>query len=138
MNFYPDNQFTIDGATVARGDPGYRPLSRMLMDVARRYGRPMIVSETGAEGTLRAPWLRYVASECLAAMDAGCELHGITLYPVLNHPGWADDRPCENGLWDRADARGARAVHRPLLAEMRRQAPRLVAGRDAVLGRGAP
>ena len=138
VNFYSDNQFMLDGTTIARGDARYRPFSRMLLDVAARYRRPMLVSETGAEGDARAPWLRYVANECLVAMRAGCELHGVTLYPIVNHPGWADGRACENGLWDRADASGARAAHEPLLAEMRRQAPRLAVERDAMLARGAP
>jgi hypothetical protein len=137
VNFYPDNQFMLDGTTIWRGDPRYRPFSRMLLEVAARYDRPMIVSETGAEGDARAPWLRYVADECVAAMRDGCELYGITLYPVLNHPGWADGRHCENGLWDYADERGDRTIHAPLRDEMRRQGPRLAAARAEMLARKA-
>jgi hypothetical protein len=138
VNFYPNNQFMIDGTTIWLGDGRYRPLSSMLGEVSARYHRPMLLSETGTEGDDRAPWLRYVAGECIAAMRAGCELHGVTLYPAINHPGWADGRHCENGLWDLADASGARAVHAPLLAEMQLQSPRLLAARAAVLGRCAP
>ncbi len=115
VNFYPDNQFTPEGETVHLGDPRYRPLSRMLLDVWERYRRPMIVSETGAEGDARAPWLRYACGQCEVAMRAGCELHGVTLYPVVSHPGWADGRHCHNGLWDYPDDDGERPVHRPLL-----------------------
>jgi hypothetical protein len=139
VNFYPDNQFTLTGETVPRGDPRYRPLSRMLLAVWERYGRPMIVSETGSEGDARAPWVRYVADECVRAMRAGCELHGITLYPVLDHPGWLDGRHCPNGLWGYPDERGARAADPALLAELHAQAPRLVAERARVLReRGGP
>lgn len=137
VNFYPDNQFTPDGETVLQGDPRYEPFSRLLLDVWRRYGRPMIVSETGSEGAHRAPWLGYVADECVTALGQGCELHGITLYPVLNHPGWVDGRHCENGLWDYADADGERLADPRLIGELRRQRGRLAAARAAMLQRRA-
>jgi hypothetical protein len=137
VNFYPDNQFMLDGTTVRRGDERYRPLSAMLLEVSARYGRPMLVSETGDEGDARGGWLRYVAEECERALVEGCPLHGITLYPILNHPGWADGRHCENGLWDYADAAGDRPLHAPLADELRRQAPRLEALRAEAL-RGRP
>ncbi|HVX94769.1 MAG TPA: beta-glucosidase [Polyangia bacterium] len=135
VNFYPDNQFMLDGTTIRRGDPRYRPFSRMLLEVWARYGRPMLVSETGSEGDERAPWLRYVCDECELALAAGCELHGITLYPAVNHPGWLDDRRCENGLWDYADAESGRALYAPLAEEVARQTPRMLAAREALLAR---
>jgi hypothetical protein len=138
VNFYSDNQFMPDGTTIGADDLRYRPFSRMLLDVWARYRRPMIVSETGSEGDSRAPWLRYVCRQSLLAMQEGCELHGITLYPVVSHPGWADGRHCENGLWDYADASGHRPVHRPLLEEIRRQTPVLLEARMQALGRAAP
>lgn len=133
VNFYPDNQFMLDGTTVYRGDPRYRPFSSLLAEAWERYGRPMIVTETGSEGESRASWLRYVSEECRTAMMLGCELHGITLYPILNHPGWLEGRHCENGLWDYADDAGQRALYQPLAAELRAQEPLLVAERAAML-----
>ena len=133
VNFYPDNQFMLDGTVIRRPDERYTPLAEMLLDVHARYGRPMIVSETGSEGDDRAPWLRYVAAECERAMNCGCELHGITLYPIADHPGWADGRHCPNGLFDYPDDLGQRAVHEPLLEEMRRQNGRLIRARARML-----
>lgn len=133
VNFYSDNQFTPEGATVERGDVRYRPFSKMLLDVWRRYERPMIVSETGCEGSGRAPWLRYVSAQCIAALRQGCELHGITLYPIVNHPGWADDRHCHNGLWDYPDDTGHREPDPELLGEILRETPRLEAARGTML-----
>jgi hypothetical protein len=135
VNFYANNQFTPEGFTIHRGDPRYRPFSEMLVEVWQRYRRPMIVSETGAEGDLRAEWLSYVCDECVLALEAGCDLHGVTLYPILNHPGWVDGRHCENGLWDYADASGDRPIHEPLAAELRRQGPRLEKARRDMLER---
>jgi hypothetical protein len=137
VNFYPDNQFMLDGTTIRRGDARYRPFSEMLLSVWSRYGRPMIVSETGSEGEDRAGWLRYVCDEAHAAMQRGCELHGITLYPAVNHPGWLDDRRCENGLWDYPDADGERPLNAALASELRLQTPRMCGARAAVL-EGAP
>jgi hypothetical protein len=137
VNFYSNNQFTPDGETITRGDVRYKPFSKMLLEVWERYGRPMIISETGAEGDERAPWLRYVAGQCVAALRQGCELHAITLYPIVNHPGWVDERHCHNGLWDYADDRGERPVDAALLAEIERQRGRLESARAETLQRRA-
>jgi hypothetical protein len=135
VNFYPLNQFTPDGTTVPLGDPRYTPFSELLLEVWRRYRRPMIVSETGSEGDVRAPWLAYVTGECTRAMARGCELHAVTLYPIVNHPGWIDDRRCENGLWDYADASGHRAADPALAAELARCTPPLERARADMLQR---
>jgi hypothetical protein len=137
VNFYPDNQFMPDGTTVHRGDARYRPLSHLLAEVGQRYGRPLIISETGSEGDARVPWLRYVADECAVALAGGCDLHALTLYPILNHPGWVDDRHCHNGLWDYPDEAGERACHQPLAEEIARQSERLREVRAAMLARRA-
>jgi hypothetical protein len=136
VNYYSDNQFTQARQTIHLGDCRYRPLSDMLLEAWEHYERrPLVISETGAEGEARAPWLRYVAEQCVIALERGCELYAITLYPVLNHPGWLDDRYCPNGLWDYADAHGQRAIEPALAEELRRQAPRLEAARAAMLRR---
>jgi DNA-binding FadR family transcriptional regulator len=54
-------------------------------------------------------------------------VHGICLYPIVNHPGWEDDRHCYNGLWDYADADGRRAIFEPLAREIEMQQQRLAA-----------
>ena len=43
------------------------------------------------------------------------------LYPIVNHPGWVDDRHCHNGLWDYADENGVREIYEPLAMELARQ-----------------
>jgi hypothetical protein len=86
--------------------------------VHERYGRPLFVAETGTEGDARPSWLRYVASEARAALHAGVPLEGICLYPILNHPGWENDRHCHCGLWDYADHTGAREIYEPLEREL--------------------
>ena len=90
------------------------------MKVYDRYQRPLFIAETGTEARSRVPWFRYVCDEALAAMDNGVPIEGICLYPILNHPGWVDDRHCPNGLWDYADERGNRKIYAPLASELQR------------------
>jgi beta-glucosidase/6-phospho-beta-glucosidase/beta-galactosidase len=118
VNYYRNNQRFLDGEFIEGHDARYRPLSELLLEVHRRYGKPMLVAETGAEDDDRVPWMRYASFEVARAMRAGCPLHGLTWYPIVNHPGWADDRHIHNGLWDYADDAGARARYEPLAEEI--------------------
>ena len=129
VNFYPYNQWIYNlkdfhmvrkFASLSRKNPLYRPLRDILEEVYTRYRRPLLIAETGAEDRQRAGWLRYVCEETTAAMRNGVPLEGICLYPILNHPGWADDRHCHNGLWDYADGAGNREIYGPLARELKR------------------
>lgn len=126
VNYYPWNQWyytgpTSDGPTIGPENPLYRPFRRILEEVAGRYGRPLFVAETGTEGDARAGWLRYVGHETRAAMLRGVPVAGVCLYPVVNFPGWENDRDCQNGLWGHPDDQGDRAIHEPLARELARQ-----------------
>jgi beta-glucosidase/6-phospho-beta-glucosidase/beta-galactosidase len=120
LNFYSHNQWTPAGNFVPLGHHSWRPFSTMLTDIASRYGRPVIVAETGAEGSARSAWLHYVAGEVEQAQEAGVDVQGICLYPVCNYPGWNDGRLCPTGLLGMADDEGRRPVHQPLARELRR------------------
>ncbi len=98
VNFYPDNQLFRGGATIPFGHRLYRPLRLLLADVHARYNRPLLLTETGAEGGNGPGWLGYVAGEVRAAKRAGVPVEGICLYPVMDYPGWNDDRHCRCGL----------------------------------------
>ena len=63
LNFYPHNQWYFEGPTIPMGHHEYRPLADMLVEMAERYGKPVFISETGAEGSGRAAWLHYVCDE---------------------------------------------------------------------------
>ena len=121
LNYYPQNQWEHCGGPIAPDDPRYRPLRSMLAEVFERYGRPLALTETGAESTDRAAWLRTVGAEVRAAMCAGVPIEGVCWYPIANHPGWDDDRHCPNGLLGYPDELGERPVHEPLADEMGRQ-----------------
>ena len=48
-------------------------------------------------------------------------VNGICLYPIVNHPGWEDDRHCHNGLWDYPNDSGEREIYLPLAEELSKQ-----------------
>lgn len=121
VNYYERNQWWNYGATIWRGDPAYRPFHKILQEVWNRYRLPMFVAETGNENGRRAEWFAYIAAEVRTAIQLGVPVHGICLYPILNHPGWNDDRHCCNGLWDYAEPDGSRAVYEPLAQEILKQ-----------------
>lgn len=121
VNFYPQNQWVHDGPKLRRGEPGYRPFREILQEIHHRFQRPLLLAETGTHDDERPDWLRYVCREIRAAQRTGVPVHGICLYPVLDYPGWDDDRHCACGLWGYADARGHREICRPLAEEIVRQ-----------------
>ncbi|HZQ53113.1 MAG TPA: hypothetical protein VFB14_13005 [Bryobacteraceae bacterium] len=126
VNFYERNQWVHNSKTaLPRTDLRYRPFHEMLLEVWERYRRPIFVAETGTEDCVRAAWFNYVCDEVYTALALGIPIHGICLYPILNHPGWEDDRHCHNGLFDYAGSHGEREIHWPLAEAILRQQSRL-------------
>lgn len=101
--------------------PLHRPIREMLREVYERYRRPIFIAETGIEGDARPSWLRYIGQEARAAAAAGIPLEGLCLYPIVDYPGWGDDRYCASGLWSYADEEGQRVIYEPLAAELAHQ-----------------
>ena len=125
LNYYFHNQWRHPSRRkIPRGHREYRPFREIIAEYYERYKKPILVAETGIEDDERPDWFRYVCDEVAAARELGIPVVGICLYPIVNHPGWADDRHCHNGLWDYADETGHRDPYLPLLNEFHRQSPR--------------
>lgn len=122
LNYYFHNQWHhTNRRKLPLGHPLYRPLREILAEYQERYRKPLVLAETGIEDDERPAWFQYVAGETRAAIAGGVDVRGICLYPICNHPGWADDRHCHNGLWDYPDAEGNREIYQPLADEIRKQ-----------------
>lgn len=120
LNYYFHNQWRHPSRRkIPRGHKQYRPFSEILQEYFLRYRRPILVAETGIEDDDRPDWFNYICDEVLKALGSGVPILGICLYPICNHPGWADDRHCHNGLWDYADENGSRTAFRPLADAIR-------------------
>ncbi len=98
VNYYWNNQWMHRSVKTPLGHLSHRSLSSMLVELAARYDRPLVVSETGAEGESGPGWMHLIAAEAHSALAQGVPLHGICLYPVSDYPGWDDDRHCRCGL----------------------------------------
>ena len=119
LNYYFHNQwFYPNRHKIIRGHELYRPFNEILGEYYARYERPMLIAETGIEDEERADWFRYICRQTQIAIDNNIPLEGICLYPILNHPGWDDDRHCHNGLWCYADDFGIRDIYLPLAEEI--------------------
>jgi hypothetical protein len=120
VNFYHNNQWIHGGPPLHWRDPQCRDLASLLAEVYARYGRPLVIMETGIEGDQRAAWINHVARETAAAIRLGVPVEAICLYPVMGHVGWDDERYCPNGPID-VDSQGRRSVN-SLAAEALKQA----------------
>lgn len=114
VNYYKQNQWVQDGFSIDESDHRYRPFHILLGEVYARYGRPVLVAETGTEGDARESWLEMVREEVRVARRAGVPVEGLCLYPIIDHPGWDDDRYCPSGLMTNSFEDGERSVYKPL------------------------
>ena len=121
VNYYHNNQWIHGGPQINRDHPRFKPFHRILADTFSRYGRPIFVAETGIEGHERPAWLSMIAREVRHARQIGVPIEGICLYPILDHPGWDDDRPCPNGLIKRSPGEPRSLINEAYLAEMMKQ-----------------
>jgi len=127
LNYYPHNQWYRDGPTIPMGHHEYRPLAEMLVEMAERYEKPVMISETGAEGSAKPSWLHYVCNEVRDAMSRGVDVRGICWYPITAYPGWDNSRHAETGLLSSVVADGSRHVDERLLEELEVQRELLAA-----------
>ena len=119
LNYYFHNQWRYPSRRkIALGHAEYRPFSEILQEYHKRYNRPILIAETGIEDEKRPEWFKYVCEQTRVALANGVPIEGVCLYPIVNHPGWADNRHCHNGLWDYADDWGERELYEPLAREI--------------------
>ena len=118
VNYYWNNQWIHGGPPIDMDHPWYRPLSDLLVEVAARYDRPLMIAETGTEGARRPSWFGYVRDQVARARRRGVRVEGICLYPIADHPGWDDGRLCPNGLLGHDPQGGARTIEGNLACEI--------------------
>ena len=71
------------------------------------------------------------------ARDLGVSVEGVCLYPVLDYPGWENERVCPVGLLSMPNERGQRTVCSTLARELRRQQQILTPRTRVADGKGA-
>ncbi len=106
LNYYYDNQWEVGThATLnwanENDDLRWRPLRSLLAEAYARYNKPLVIAETSHPGNHRPEWIKFIAAECAATLQAGIPLEGVCLYPILDRPDWDHLSPWhQSGLWD--------------------------------------
>jgi beta-glucosidase/6-phospho-beta-glucosidase/beta-galactosidase len=118
VNYYWNNQWVHGGQKATLGNPYHKPLHVMLRELWERYGRPILITETGAEAAAGVGWLGYISAEVRQAIREGVRIEGICLYPVMDYPGWDDERHCHCGLIGIDDAWDQRWLREDLAEEI--------------------
>ncbi|HVG95912.1 MAG TPA: glycoside hydrolase [Chloroflexota bacterium] len=131
VNYYLSGQWEhCRGTTLEYDDPRRKPFAEMLSGVARRYpGHTICITETGCWQDLRPRWVRDVVDGVLRVREAGVDVQGICLYPIVDMPDWHTGEWMKFGLWDVVpDGKVLRRVtYEPMLEEVRRSQRRLIA-----------
>lgn len=119
LNYYFHNQWRYPSRRkISLGHPEYRPFHQILEEFYNRYQLPILIAETGIENDERPEWFEYVWQETKMAISRGVPVQGICLYPIVNHPGWDDNRHCYNGLWDYINQENEREIFQPLAEQI--------------------
>lgn len=106
LNFYYNNQWineTHEFLPWAEEpqNPYWKNLSSLLLEVFVRYGKPLLITETGHPKEDRPLWLRHIIREIEVAQRQGLPLLGCCLYPVIDRPDWDfPDQWHHSGIWD--------------------------------------
>ncbi len=123
VNYYWNNQWVHEGERTPPGHDLHRPLHAQLVELWRRYRRPILITETGAESSAAVGWLGMIAAEVRQARRLGVPVLGICLYPIMDYPGWDDDRHCGVGLIEASEDWLSRSLRTDLAAEIQVQTP---------------
>ena len=120
-NYYWNNQWVHMREHTPPGHPQHTTLHQLLGNIHARYGRSLIISETGAEADAAPAWLAMISAEARQALQAGVDLQGVCLYPVMDYPGWDDGRHCPCGLIEIDEAWQQRHLREDLTEELHLQ-----------------
>ena len=121
VNYYWNNQWIHQGPHTPLGHLQHYALHTMLYELWERYQRPILITETGAEATAAVGWLGYVGAEVRQAQRMGASIIGICLYPVMDYPGWDDERHCPCGLIESAPDWTKRKLRADIFEELQVQ-----------------
>jgi len=102
-------------------------LLKVLLRAWKRYGKPILVSETSWHdghrehhrrhpGFNKGAWLRHTLSEIEAARSLGAQVAGLCWYPIVDCPPW--QRPRSSTRWSHGLIRADQSVDPALSHEL--------------------
>ena len=120
FNFYYNNQWEHGGPTIDWCKANRRAcFSELLKDAHHRYGKPVVLSETGHFKEDRGKWMHQITEDCITAMQKGVDLRGICIYPVIDRPDWDEGHNIECGIWAYNEVTGERSADEGYLATVK-------------------
>jgi beta-glucosidase/6-phospho-beta-glucosidase/beta-galactosidase len=130
VNYYQTNQWIMGSPTpiLGRYDERRLGLAEILETVWRRYGRPLMITETSDAGDLRPLWIHTLSEEIESTLLSRIPLVGVCWYPLLEMAEWhAPDQWTQMGLWDVDHHSGSmrRIPFKPALRALRQAEERL-------------
>jgi hypothetical protein len=99
MNFYHDGQVEVSRRP-GNEPEHYRPRTLPARDsrrlslgdavrlYVRRFGKPILVTETSVRAERRLPWLTTLTEQALEVLQEGLPLQGMCWYPIMDVPEW--------------------------------------------------
>jgi beta-glucosidase/6-phospho-beta-glucosidase/beta-galactosidase len=100
FNYYYQNQWEHRGRRLCwKADRQQSNFPALLQRAADRYGKPVVLSETGHFKEDRSLWMKQITDDCIEAMKMGVDLQGICIYPVLDRPDWDTNEYIDCGVW---------------------------------------
>jgi len=97
----PKNPDEIRRISIHFRNPKFVPFSSLLQEIFLRYGKPIVIAETGSFGAKRATWWGYVLGQIEIARTKLClPIWGVCAYPVIDDPNWYTGKLNNSGLWD--------------------------------------
>ena len=100
FNYYYQNQWEHRGRVLCwKAERERQDFVGWLKAAADRYGKPVVLSETGHFKEERGLWMQQITDDCLAALQRSVNLQGICIYPVLDRPDWDHLTYINCGIW---------------------------------------
>ncbi len=133
VNYYIHNQEWVSGIgnslkfeRVSWVNSDRITLGAMLKEIYDRYGRPIVVSETGSFGENRELWWERIMSEVIEAKK-NLPILGMCAYPILDRPDSTNFLVPKSGYWDfdQTDLNLTRNPHMPTIGIVKRYLPLL-------------
>ncbi len=90
LDYYCHSEWFYDESGGRAPSPRPVGFAALAEHYGRRYGRPMLLSETNVRGlpTDRASWLRYMLEQYETAVERGVDLRGFCWFPYIDSCDW--------------------------------------------------
>jgi beta-glucosidase/6-phospho-beta-glucosidase/beta-galactosidase len=97
------------------------PVGSLLQEIYDKYGKPMVITETGSFSENREMWWERIMQETIEAKKT-LPILGLCAYPILDRPDSTNFLVAKSGFWDfdQKDAKLERIPNMPTIQMVKR------------------